>query len=210
MAQPVSSRAWSDRGAGEPVVRRSWKLGWDARGPMLTGLFGFPWREPVVQAKCTANSGRGYHGGAVQAERWHESVPSRDCSCGIYATDAPDLGWLQRHMLRDSVIINGFVRLSGRMLITGPTYRAEQAEVVGPLTISIPRPHMARRLVRRFGVSQQVHRVIQDGDRWLFRYSPGRRGVSIGEWQWSMNEALLSRYGAGVVGLLGVAPANGR
>lgn len=185
-----------------PVVRRSWKLVAGPDGPVLTGLFGFPWRTAVVQAKCTDTlpSGAGTPGRGI--DRWHAVVPSPHCTCGIYATEQPNTGRLQRHLLRNSVVVTGFVRLSGRVLQAESIYRAEQAQIVGPLTITLPGPSLLRRLGARWGMASRVERVTPDGDRWLFHYRSGRRGVSVGEWYRQMGEALRLRYGVEIVGLV--------
>lgn len=190
--------------ASGPVVRRSWKLQLEAGRPLLTGLYGFPWREQSQQAKCTVTAAAGPAElfGTVRLDRQHRSVPSPDCSCGIYATDDPRSGWLQRRYLRDSVLVNGFVQLSGRVMQEGPVYRAEEARIVGPLTISLPGRRRLRRLGARMGVGQRIMRVMADGDSFLMRYSTGRRGVSVGEWLMQTGAALSRRYGVEVVGII--------
>lgn len=204
MPRPGTSQAPFEPQTGGPLVRRSWKLVPGPHGPLLTGFFGFPWREPVLQAKCTDTelAGASQLAGKLRVDRWHQSVPSLDCTCGIYASDEPVLSLLQRANLRSSVIVNGFVRLSGRVLMAGATYRAEQAQIVGPLTINLPPRRRIRRLGARWGLSQQVCRVTEDVDGWLFWYSRGRRGISLGEWHKQMSEAIRRRYDVEVVGLL--------
>lgn len=186
-----------------PVVRRSWKLVPGAQGPLLTGLFGFPWRDPVMQAKCTQTdiSRPGELFGTLQRDRHHRWVPSLDCTCGIYATDDPTIGQLQRFNLRNSVIVNGFVRLSGRVLLDGNTYRAAEAQIVGPLTITPPPRRRLRRLGARWGVGQEIRRVTEHPGGFDFWYSDGRRGVSFGEWCEQMRQALNQRYTVEVTGL---------
>jgi hypothetical protein len=189
------------------VVRRSWKLAIDSQGPLLTGLFGFPWREAVQQAKCTEPElGSFERVGGARVDRRHRSVPSLGCTCGIYASDEPHLDWLLRRLVRGSVMVTGFVRLSGRILLSGSAYRAEEAQIVGPLTIVPPPPGRFRGAGARWGVGQRSRRVWQDGDRFVFWYSQGRRGVPIGEWYQQMDEALASRYSVEVVGLLPAVP----
>ena len=187
-----------------PVVRRSWKLIVGSQGPLLTGLFGFPWREPVLQAKCTQTEiiGRNELFSNLRVDRRHRSVPSLDCTCGIYATDGPAFGRLQRLSLRSSVIVTGFVRLSGRVLLAGDSYRAEEAQICGPLTITPPAPSRLRTMAARWGANQQIRRVTRDADSFIFWYSGTRRGVSIGEWYKQMSEALSRRYAVEVAGLV--------
>ena len=192
-----------------PLVRRSWKLVSGSQGPLLTGLFGFPWRDPVMQAKCTQTALVSHNDlfRNLRMDRHHRSVPSLDCTCGIYASDDPHLGLLQRMNLHNSVIVTGFVRLSGRVVLAGDIYRAEEAQIVGPLTITPPPRGWLRRASARWGVSQQIRRVTQNADGFVFWYSDGRRGVSFGEWSKQMSEGLSRRYGVDVTGLM--APVAG-
>lgn len=190
-----------------PVIRRSWKLSIDSQGPLLAGPSDFPWREAVLQAKCTEPEYGSFERlGNGQVDRRHRSVPSPDCTCGIYASDEPHMDWLLRRLLRGSVLVTGFVRLSGRILVSGPVYRAEEARIVGPLTIVPPPPGRFRGAGARWGVGQRPLRVWQDGDRFVFWYSRGRRGVPIGEWYRRMDEALSGRYSVEVVGLVPGVP----
>ncbi|MEE9532912.1 MAG: hypothetical protein V3W06_00720, partial [Acidimicrobiia bacterium] len=96
--------------------------------------------------------------------------------------------------------------LSGRVVVAGATYRAEEAQIVGPLTITPPPLRWLRRVGARWGVNQQVRRVTEDADRYLVWYSDGRRGTPVGEWYKQMSEALGSRYSVEVVGLLPAVP----
>lgn len=191
------------RAAG-PIVRRSWRLEPSAGGPILTGLFGFPWRDPLMQAKCTATEPAGPADpfGSVRLDRIHRFVPSPDCRCGLYATNDPRPGWLQRRYLRHAIVVSGFVKLSGRVVQQGSEYRAEEAEIVGPLSISLPAPGVFRRLGARAGFHQQARRVIVDGDSFALRYRPGRHGVGLGDWLRDTSAALRGRYGVEVVGVL--------
>jgi len=115
--------------------------------------------------------------------------------------------WLLRRSLRGSVLVTGFVRLSGRVLVSESVYRAEEAQILGPLTIVPPPPGRLRGAFARWGVSQCPRRVWQDADRFVFWYSGGRRGLPIGEWMWRTNEALASRYSVEVVGLIPGVPS---
>lgn len=196
-----------DRAAG-PVVRRSWQLLAEPQGPLLAGLFGFPWQEPLLDARCTRTQGAGPADlfGTVRVGRLHRSVPSPDCTCGIYATEEPHTGWLQRRYLRDKVLVSGFVRLSGKLVFDGSVVRAERAEIVGPLTIALPQPHWLRRLGARAGISQTVRRIVRDGTRYAVRYSTGTAGMPLGEWHRQMSEQLRRRYGVAVIGLVPPLP----
>ena len=206
----AQAQAWGYHHQSRSLVRRSWKLAIDSQGPLLTGLFGFPWRDGVLQAKCTEPElGTFDRVGNGRVDRRHPTVPSLDCTCGIYASDEPRMDWLMRRFLRGHVTVTGFVRLSGRILVSGSVYRAQQAQIVGPLTIVPPPPGRTRRAGARWGVGQRPRRVWQDRDRFVFWYSQGRRGVAIGEWYRQMDEALTSRYSAEVVGLLPGVPVLG-
>ncbi len=203
MAQQRMTELRFESRASGPVVRRIWKLAVGSQGPYLTGLYGFPWREPRMQAKCTETQivGSDELFRSLRVDRRHLRVPSPDCTCGIYAADQPTRGWLQRLNLRNSVIVSGFVRLSGRVVVTGDTYRAEEAEIVGPLTITPPPTRWLRSVGRRWGLNQQITRVTEDADGFLFWYS-GRRGISFGEWYKQMSTALSRRYAVEVTGLM--------
>ena len=191
------------RAAG-PIVRRSWRLPDGPGGIMLTGLFGFPWRDPLVQAKCVTRepAGRADLFGTVRVDRMHRSVPSPDCRCGLYATNDPQAGWLQRRFLRHQIVVSGFVRLSGRVLQQGAEYRAEEAAVVGPLAICLPAPSAARRRAARLGLRQQPTRIVVDGDSFAVRYRTSGPGTPLGEWLRRTSNELRRRYGVQVVGVI--------
>lgn len=187
-----------------PVIRRSWRLAAAPEGPLLTGLYGFPWRDPLMQAKCTTTepAGRADPFGAVRLDRMHPSVPSPDCRCGLYATNEPRPGWLQHNYLRHSIVVSGFVRLSGRVVRQGDEYRAEEALVVGPLAICLPAPGRIRRAGKTFGISQQIGRVVEDGGWYAVRYGSRGGGTSLGDWLRDTSAALRKRYGVGTVGVV--------
>lgn len=185
-----------------PVVRRSWKLDPSVGEPRLAGLFGFPWPEPVVQAKCTLSrpAGPGDLFGTVRVDQTHRAVPSVGCSCGIYAGDNLRFGWWQRGSLRTALLVSGFVRLSGRVLEHRGVYRAEEATVVGPLSIAVPAPGRIRRWGRRAGLSQQVARIVADGDVYRARFGAHGPGVAVDVWLGDAIAALSERYGVAVLG----------
>ncbi|MBT8216643.1 MAG: hypothetical protein KJO17_07340, partial [Acidimicrobiia bacterium] len=146
--------------------------------------------------------------GNARVDRRHRWVPSPDCTCGIYAGVESHTDWLMRRLVRGSVMVTGFVRLSGRILVSGAAYRAEAAQIIGPVTIVPPPPGRLRAAGARWGVGQRPQRVWQDGDRYVFWYSQGRRGLSIGEWYRQMDEAITRRYSVNVVGLVPAVPAH--
>ncbi|NNF09102.1 MAG: hypothetical protein HKN74_02345 [Acidimicrobiia bacterium] len=189
------------RGDG-PVVRRSWKLDPSRGEPRLAGLLGFPWPEPIVQAKCTLSrpAGPGDLFGTVRMDRTHRVVPSVGCSCGIYAGDNLRFGWWQRGSLRTAVLVSGFVRLSGRVLEHRGVYRAEEATVIGPLSIAVPAAGRMRRWGRRGGLSQRVARIVTDGDVYRARFGERGPGVPVDDWLRDATAALSQRYGVAVLG----------
>ena len=187
-----------------PIVRRSWRLTDGPDGLMLTGLFGFPWRDPLVQAKCVGREPAGPADlfGTVRVDRMHRSVPSPDCRCGLYATNQPRTGWLQRRFLRHQIVVSGFVRLSGRVLRQGAEYRAEEATVIGPLAICLPAPSAIRRWADRFGVRQEPTQIVVEGDSFAVRYRASGPGTPLGEWLRRADDDLRRRYGVQVVGVI--------
>ena len=203
MPRPETHVTAHSRTAG-PVVRRSWRLAAAPDGVMLTGLFGFPWRDPLVQAKCTTTEPAGPADlfGTVRLDRMHESVPSPDCRCGLYATDDPRPGWLQRRYLRHQIVVSGFVRLSGRVVRTGREYRAEEATVVGPLAICLPAPSLVRRRTAMLGARQQPRRVVLDGKSYAVRFGSGKAGETLGDWLRDVSKSLGDRYDVAVVGVI--------
>lgn len=184
------------------MARRSWELVPGAGTVLLRGLFGFPWPERDVQAKCTQ---RDYAGnadvfGVVRVDRHHPSVPAPGCTCGIYASEEPPHHWLTRRYLARRVLVHGFVRLSGRVLFDGRRYRAEQARIEGPLVVAVPPPGVrGRRRTRRRRNSAVV---VTDGDRYRVAYGPwakaARGGEGLETWHERVAEALAARYGVAV------------
>ena len=156
-AQPANSN-----GSGPVYALRIWLIAPEHLplgrvSPMLTGLYGYPWRTGLLDAKCTVAEGFDPDFSLPpQTERHHPVVPAPDCSCGIYAvrdTTSSRVTW------RTPVgvpFVTGFVELTGRILAGRTTYRAGRAAIVGPLTIQPGRPPGAARLLRRSLEPQRV------------------------------------------------------
>lgn len=216
MAKTATTEEGFDRVYGPEglVARRSWDLVAGPRSVMLKGLFGFPWRDREVQAKCTQ---RDYAGtadifGTVRVDRHHPVVPAEGCTCGIYATIEPGEPWGMRRYLARRVLVHGFVRLSGRVLFDGARYRAERARIEGPLVVAVPGP--GRLLARLAGTGRLTPRVSQDGDRYRVSYVPavlgswGGAGMPLSEWHQMVADRLALKYGVRVEGFESTATSG--
>jgi len=161
LAPPLAPPDVFDAGS---VVWRRWRVVPDAHGaPLLTGLLGFPWRQPVLEARCVApdpsNQSGSYTG------RYHRAVPAVDCTCGIYAVrDNSEPPTLPRPR-RGEPTVEGFVQLSGRIVKDLRGLRAERAEIIGPLMVRIgDRTALDRALARsasRLVSRGNVYRVVR-------------------------------------------------
>lgn len=186
-----------------PVVWRTWLLA-PERGPrgqitpVLTGLYGFPWRSPHADAKCIVRDrARGYlASGTFTLDRHHAVIPDPYCTCGIYA-GRDELVVPRTHPARGMPYVTGFVALRGRVLVTPTGYRAQQAHVVGPLTIHPGRPPLGVALARRFGAPLVPSRVVTGpiGYRTLWR---PRRADALDTWLDETTVQLNHRYGVPV------------
>jgi hypothetical protein len=164
-----------------------------AAEPILTGLFGYPWRRAELDAHCTRDEPVPT---ATHRARHHPIVPHPECTCGIYAGRDELITARIPQPAAAQPFAAGFVELSGRILL-GPTgYRAQRATIVGPLTLGFGRrPHLllgAARTTPPVGVRITPHRY-----RAVWRT---RRGVApLGEWLEETAAALRQRYGVPVV-----------
>lgn len=185
------------------VVRRSWLVVPEGpeRRPLLTGLFGFPWPERSLQAKCTLSemSGRADLLGSARHDRVHALVPDRSCSCGIYAEEDARPGWILRRYLAAGAVVNGFVRLSGRILYSDGTYRAANATIMSPLELALPTGGLAVAGLRGLGLRLQPNRVTVDGPRYQFAWVAWGRGMTVVEWLARTQSALRDRYEVDVI-----------
>lgn len=165
------------------VVWRTWLLA-PQRGPRvsirprLTGLYGFPWHDAEVEAKCTLRDrADGYlASGAFTLDRHHRVIPDPFCTCGIYAGH-DELATPRPHPVRGVPFVTGFVELSGRVLASPDGFRAQRARVVGPLTITPGRAPMSAALALRLGTALKPNRVVAGPSeyRTLWRMSRSHR-----------------------------------
>lgn len=140
LAPPIRVPDLSGEGS---VVWRRWRVVPERSGrPLLTGLLGFPWPERLVEARCAALDP--LNRGGREPGRYHRRVPASDCTCGIYASR----GDLDPAALpvprRAEPVVEGFVRLSGRIIEGASGLRAARAEVIGPLLVRVGRPPIPR------------------------------------------------------------------
>lgn len=167
--------------------------------PLLTGLYGFPWYSTKVDAKCTQRDrAHGYlASGAFTLDRHHEVIPDPYCTCGIYA-GRDELALPRPHPVRGVPFVTGFVSLEGRVLATPDGYRAQQASIIGPLTITPGRPPPSVAVAHRFGIDLVANRVITSaaGYRTLWRR---RAAAGLGMWLGTMADQLADRYGVPVL-----------
>ncbi len=195
----------SDIGSDIPVVRRIWAIAPEPRRdgsiePLLTGIFGFPWRTAALDAKCTiVERDHGSVGGRTRlVDRHHRVVPDPDCTCGIYATVDVD-GHPAALVARTRPVATGFVALMGRILRTGNTLRAQRAAVVGPLAVDLGRPPLAA--VPLMGTSRPPHPLRVTIEAGSFKVLWGWGADRTGEWLDETAAALADRYGLEVTRL---------
>lgn len=163
---------------------------------MLTGLFGFPWRERVLEARCLHRDRAAVSASlpfqALTIDRHHPIVPDPDCSCGIYATVEALETHISPRFTRRLPMAAGFVELSGRVLFDGEVLRAQRATILGPLHLMWSRPTFSR--------GRPPRRVVTLPDR--YRFSSRRFGGGEPVQQWASETAaqLSQRYGVEVIG----------
>lgn len=183
--------------AGHRVVWRNWRLVPDrAAGggiPLLTGLLGFPWRTPHMQARCTNPRGAasglwaGTSWWGAPADRHHDLVPDPGCTCGIYASAD---GWQRPPRLmagRRHPTVAGFVELVGRTLEKDGILRAQGARMVGPLSLVFPKRRIA-------GLRLRARRVVTEADRYRFVFVESSLGESVQAWAMRTTAGLERRY----------------
>lgn len=170
------------------LLWRMWRVIPDARGtPVLTGLLGFPWKERVLEARCTAiDSTNGRYVG-----RYHRAVPALGCTCGIYAARNE----LEPQGLpcppRGEPVVQGFVQLTGRLIEGSDSIRAERAEIVGPLVVRPGRPPWSRR-------SAEPSAIQTGRDHYRVRWRSKPSGVTSTVFQDLAGE-LAARYQCAVI-----------
>ena len=183
---------------GGPVVRRNWLVKPDPDGvPLLTGLYGYPWPEPFLDARClhTESAAAALPFTTATTGRHHPIVPDPGCTCGIYAHRDP---FASPPPARSHPSAGGFVELHGRVLAEPGRYRARRARIVGPLVVSLPPPPLPLRPFARFSVPR---RVLIERDRYRISWRDGRGGLSAEEWRRDVAAALEVRYGVAVISL---------
>ena len=120
----------------EPISGyRAWKLmpGTRLGRPVMEALLGSRvlrsvWPSPHLEARCEGRGWARLHG--------PERLPVLDCTCGIYALkQRPDME------AEAGVWVVGEVALWGRVLEGSKGYRAEHAQVLGPLAVEMRCAH---------------------------------------------------------------------
>ena len=202
----VAERAPTSPFEAEPTtVWRTWLVRTSRHGPdrepILTGVFGFPWRGPDIDAKCTIQvlDVTASRPGRARIDRHHRTIPDPSCTCGIYgSTDLLEIP--AADLLPSGVpVVTGFVELSGRLLARTTTRRAQHARIVGPLTLGPGRPPPATRLLRRAGFDPQPSRVVSEREGFRVVWGAGRVGTAYAEWLTASSAALAGRYGVDVI-----------
>ncbi len=192
------------RTSREPlVVWRTWLIVPERRPggdvvPLLTGLFGFPWRTAELDAKCTIQDwDRTGAPGRPTVDRHHRLIPDPDCTCGIYASRAalvePELDLVPRGM----PIATGFVELTGHILETDRTHRAQHARIAGPLTVLPGRMPLGTRFMTR---APRPRTVVTDRHGYRTRWVDAAAGRPYPEWRREVGRQLRHRYGVVVEG----------
>jgi len=192
--------------AGARVVLRTWLIGAERTThgpphPVLTGIFGFPWRTASLDAKCTIRDWeRGSLGpGTRHVDRHHPVIPAPSCTCGIYASTDLLSTPAEELLPAATPIAVGFVELSGPKVRDGDILRAQSARIVGPLTIAAGRPPLNARLAHRLGKDPRPGRVIDDGDRFRVLWHRAAVGTPYPTWVRQSAASLESRYGVPVI-----------
>jgi hypothetical protein len=126
-------------------------------------------------------------------------APLESCSCGIYGADNPGEGRAWEFAGWPALAVTGRVLLSGRVFAGSREYRAQRAEIIGPLAVRIG--CAVDRCVSRadFAVTSDgtpkplcVHHVVEHSD--------GANTIGLArEFAPALYERLESRYGVPVV-----------
>lgn len=174
-----------------------------ADAPVLTGVYGFPWRGPELDAKCTLRDwDQGTLGiQARQLERHHPVIPDPSCTCGIYALSAEAIDTNRARLPRGRPVVSGFVELSGRLIRRGAQVRARHARVVGPLALSPGRIPLIAHLFHALGSAPRPRRVRAHPFGYRVLWSGKGAGIPFGEWEEQTRVQLEARYGVRVVAL---------
>lgn len=187
------------------MVWRSWRLVPDhategEAGTLLTGLYGFPWRDRQVDAKCTQQD-RAVDGVDMRTrvDRYHRVVPAEHCTCGIYAGRDELVNPRVPKPPRGRPLVTGFVELGGHMIQEAEVYRAQRATIVGPLTIWMGRMPFGVAAAARLGGPALPARVVTARDEYRVLWTRSKAGTAIAEWLPAVAAALTRRYAVQVV-----------
>lgn len=199
--EPVVFDATPGAGASPIVGWRSWIVSPESISgrtrPLLTGLLGFPWRSPHLEAKCLLDDRDATLPSwtSFRADRHHAVIPDPGCSCGITAIAGEPSGPPWYLHPRSVPVVSGFVELGGRLIARDGRYRAQRASIIGPLMFERP-----RRWAPRFTERRPV-RVALERHRYRLVLGTGRRGVPLDEWIQQSAADLEDRYEVSVVAL---------
>jgi hypothetical protein len=129
------------------------KASWVAKA-MASPAGNWPHDRPLC-ATC-AMSGRK----PKEGEPDHGPVPSKDCSCGIYATT--DLDIINGYLSRGAPVL-GVVELGGRVIPASQGYRAQYARLAVVLLVdeALTEPHAA---LRKLAAAYRVPAVVPHSD----------------------------------------------
>lgn len=187
------------------VVRRTWVLrlecqpGTDPR-PLLTGVFGFPWRSTEMDAKCTMLDqsramGIGFSG---KIDRHHRRIPAIECTCGIYGAADETIDAIA--LAPSGVpLVTGLVELSGHVIRSGAVLRAQHARIVGPLALDLGRKPLGLSIMQRVGIRTQPVRVRTARSALRVTWGVRHDDAEVTVWLANMRRTLAATYGVEVV-----------
>ncbi len=187
---------------GPLVVWRTWLVVPDisraarTTTPMLTGLMGFPWRGPELDAKCTIQVPNPGPNAFTRPtiDRHHRRIPDPDCTCGLYAGRDDLVGPPMRLVPRGVPIATGFVELSGHILETERHWRAGHARILGPLHLLAGRIPVVDALAQRTGLERSPRTVGIEHGTYRVRWSRWSDGIGFAEWRLDTARRLSHRY----------------
>jgi hypothetical protein len=118
---------------GQIAAGRIWLVGPGREGgaALIAPISRLQWEQPVMTAFCDARLARSLIGGRYQGHP--EPAPAVECVCGVYALKRA-MWPAPRHR---APIASGMIALSGRVIEGSRGFRAEHAELAGPLRIDL-------------------------------------------------------------------------